>query len=81
VTSDDAESSRDSTPKACPLLRESWVVALEMSCGLDGALCMEWDVDGRAWTYPSCGRGGSGGGVPSRDGVESALVEALRDRL
>jgi hypothetical protein len=84
VTSDDAESSRDSLPKASPLLSESWVVAFETSCGLEGALRIErveYDVDGRAWRTLGRGRGGSGGGVPSRDGGERALVEALRERL
>jgi hypothetical protein len=30
---------------------------------------------------PSWGRGGSGGGVPSRDGDEMPVVELLRDRF
>jgi hypothetical protein len=75
----DAASSRDSVPKAWPLLSESWVVALETSCGLDGAFRIECEVEGRELMYPSCGRGGSGGGVSSRDGEDTPLVEALRD--
>jgi len=78
---DAGESSRDSVPTASPLLSESCVVALEMSCGLDGAFRMEWDVEGLELRNPSCGRGGSGGGVPSLDGAATLLVEALRDML
>lgn len=58
---------------------ESCVVALETSCGLAGAV--EWDVEGRELSSPNCGRGGRGGGVPSLDGRDSALADALRDRL
>lgn len=57
------------------------MVALETSCGREGALCIECDVDGRELRYPSCGRGGNGGGVPSREGDERPLVDVLRDML
>ena len=79
--SNSGTSSRDSVPKAWPLLSESWVVALETSCGREGVLRIECEVDGRELRNPSCGRGGSGGGVPSREGVEMPLTEALRDML
>lgn len=42
---------------------------------------MECDVDGREERKPSCGRGGSGGGVPSLDGDDTPLTEALRETL
>ena len=42
---------------------------------------IEWDVEGRGLSNPSCGRGGSGGGVPSLDGAITLLAEALRDML
>lgn len=77
----DGDSSRESLPKAWPSLNESCVVALDTSCGLDGALRIEWDVEGRGLMNPSCGRGGSGGGVPSLEGAMTLLAEALRDRL
>jgi hypothetical protein len=53
-----------------------------MSCGLEGALCRvcrEWAVDGLELT--SCGRGGSGGGVPSLDGCVTLLEDAVREAL
>jgi hypothetical protein len=75
------ESSRESLPKAWSLLRVSCVVALEMSCGLDGDLRIECDVVGRELRNPSWGRGGSGGGVPSRDGNDTPLVELRREAL
>jgi hypothetical protein len=78
---DAGESSRESLPKAWPLLRVSCVVALEMSCGLDGDLRIECDVDGRELRNPSWGRGGSGGGVPSRDGDDTPLIELRREAL
>jgi hypothetical protein len=78
---DAGESLRESLPKAWPLLRVSCVVALEMSCGLDGDLRIECDVDGRELRNPSWGRGGSGGGVPSRDGDDTPLIELRREAL
>jgi|TARA_R110002003_G_scaffold68_13_gene6153 hypothetical protein len=56
-------------------------VALETSCGLEGDVWIEWDVEGRELRNPSWGRGGSGGGVPSRDGDDTPLTEALREML
>ena len=59
------------------------MVALETSCGRDGARAIECDDVGRdedAGTA-SCGRGGSGGGEPSLDGEETPLCEGLRDAL
>jgi hypothetical protein len=73
---DVGESPFASVAKACVFATESCVVALETSCGLDGAV--EWDVPGRE-SNPSCGRGGSGGGVPSFDAIE--LPDALREKL
>ena len=52
------------------------MVALETSWGREGAV--EWDVPGRE-SNPSCGRGGSGGGVPSPDAME--LSDVLREKL
>ena len=77
------ESSRESLPKACVLVTESCVVALETSCGREGALLTECDDAGRDVKVgtPSCGRGGSGGGVPSLDGVVVPLYEGLREAL
>jgi hypothetical protein len=71
-------SSRESLPNACVLVTESCVVALETKCGR--ATVMEWEEVGREVNVetPSCGRGGSGGGVPSRDGDETWLCEGLR---
>lgn len=65
------------------LVTESCVVALETSCGRDGARAIECDDVGRDEKagMPSCGRGGSGGGVPSLDGEETPLYEGLRDAL
>jgi hypothetical protein len=70
------ETSLDSTAYAWVFWAERWVVALEKSCGLVGAV--ECDVEGRE-SRPSCGRGGSGGGVSSLD--TSELVDVLREIL
>lgn len=66
----EAASSRESLPKAWVLVMESCVVALETSCGRDGARLTECEDAGRDECAPSCncGRGGNGGGVPSLDG-------------
>lgn len=56
-------------------------MALETRCGRDGDFRIEWEVEGRGLRNPSCGRGGSGGGVPSLDGATTLLAEALRDML
>jgi hypothetical protein len=55
---------------------DSCVVALDTSWGLEGDV--EWDVPGREGN-PSCGRGGSGGGVPSTEAIE--FSDALREYL
>jgi hypothetical protein len=73
---DAGESPFTSVAKACVFATDSCVVALETSCGLVGAV--EWDVPGRE-SKPSCGRGGSGGGVSSTDAIE--LSDALREYL
>jgi hypothetical protein len=70
------ESASESVAKACVCATDSCVVALETSCGREGAV--EWDVPGRE-SSPSCGRGGSGGGVPSIDAME--LFDVLREKL
>jgi hypothetical protein len=44
-------------------------------------LRIECEVEGRELRNPSCGRGGSGGGVPSLDGDEVPLVELRREAL
>jgi hypothetical protein len=84
----EAASSRKSLPKAWAwvLVMESCVVALETSCGRDGARLTECDDGGRDECTPSCncGRGGSGGGVPSLDGevevvAPLVLYEGLRE--
>lgn len=62
------------------MLREIWVVGLETSCGLAGVDERDEPDAGPTLSKPGCGRGGSGGGVPSLDGTESALADALRDR-
>ena len=61
------------------VLSDSCVVALLISWGLEGDFRIECDVDGREVRIR--GRGGNGGGVPSRDGDEIPLVEALRVTL
>lgn len=71
--------SSASPPYACVVDVHSCVVALETSCGRAGVV--EWDVEGREPSRPNCGRGGSGGGVPSLDGSDSALADGLRERL
>jgi hypothetical protein len=73
---DAGESPFASVAKACVLATDNWVVALETSCGLVGAV--EWDVPGRE-RKPSCGRGGSGGGVSPTDAIE--VSDALREYL
>ena len=40
---------------------------------------MEWAVEGRELATASCGRGGSGGGVPSLEGKE--LADVLREKV
>ena len=84
----EAASSRESLPKAWAwvLVMESCVVALETSCGRDGARLTECEDAGRDGCTPSCscGRGGSGGGVPSLDGevevvAPLVLYEGLRE--
>jgi hypothetical protein len=50
-----------------------------MSCGRAGALCIEWAVEGLELS--TCGRGGSGGGVPSRDGKEMLLDDVVHEAL
>lgn len=65
------------------LVTERCVVALETSCGRDGARLTECDDVGRVERdgMLSCGRGGSGGGVPSLDGEVAPLHEGLREAL
>lgn len=62
---------------------ESCVVAFESSCGLEGARLIECEDVGRDERVgtPNCGRGGSGGGVPSLDGEVAPLYEGLREAL
>jgi hypothetical protein len=56
------------------------VVGCETRFGLEGAI--ECEVDGRDSKGARClGRGGSGGGVPSREMKDRALVEGWRERL
>jgi hypothetical protein len=55
------------------VVRATCVVGLETSWGREGA-AGECDVEGRAARRPSWGRGGRGGGVPSREG--EATVES-----
>lgn len=64
-------------------MTESCVVALDTSCGRDGARSIECDDVGRDEKVgtPNCGRGGSGGGVPSLEGEETLLYEGLRGAL
>jgi hypothetical protein len=77
----DVESSRESLPKACVLVTESCVVAFETSCGRAGVTeCDDEGRDVKAGT-PSCGRGGSGGGVLSLEGEDMPLYEGLREAL
>jgi hypothetical protein len=54
---------------------DSCVVAFETSCGRDGCRAIECEDAGREEKMgtPSCGRGGSGGGVPSLDGEVAPL--------
>jgi hypothetical protein len=73
---DVGEASLESAAKACVLAMESWVVALDRSCGLEGAI--ECDVEGRD-SNPSAGRGGSGGGAAYCDASDA--VEFLREKL
>lgn len=73
---DVGEASLGSVAKACVFATESCVVALERSCGLEGAV--ECAVEGRV-SRPSPGRGGSGGGVSCCEAKE--LVDALRERF
>jgi hypothetical protein len=50
------------------------VVGCETRFGLEGAI--EWEVDGRdSKGARFLGRGGNGGGVPSREMKDRALVE------
>lgn len=58
-------------------------MALETSCGRDGARLTECEDVGRDESVgtPSCGRGGSGGGVPSLDGEVVPLYDGLREAL
>jgi len=65
-----------SVANACVFATDSCVVALERSWGLAGAV--EWDVEGRD-SRPRAGRGGSGGGVSSRDTKE--LIDGWRENL
>ena len=70
------DASFASVAKACVFATEICVVALERSWGLAGAV--EWDVEGRD-SRPRAGRGGSGGGVSSRD--TSELMDGWRENL
>lgn len=72
---DVGEASLGSAEKACVLAMDSWVVALDRSCGLEGAV--ECDVEGRD-SRPMAGRGGSGGGGASCDASDA--VEFLREK-
>lgn len=63
----EGESSLVWPAMAWVVVRATWVVGLETSWGRDGA-AGECDVEGRAARRPSWGRGGRGGGVPSREG-------------
>jgi hypothetical protein len=76
---DAGESSRASLPKAWPLPSDRCVVALATSCGLDGARWTERAVEGRELT--GGGRGGNGGGVPSRDGCDMLAEDVVREAL
>lgn len=75
-TVDVGEPSFGSVAKACVFATESCVVALERSCGLEGAV--ECDVEGRV-SKPSPGRGGSGGGVSCCEAKE--LIDVLREKF
>lgn len=74
-------SSFESVPRVWEFAYESCVVALDKSCGREGARewAIEWAVDGRELSTPSCGRGGSGGGDSSCEASE--LVDVLREKL
>lgn len=74
-TADVGDESFESAAKACVFAMESWVVALDRSCGLEGAI--ECEVEGRD-SNPSAGRGGSGGGAAYCD--DNELVEFLREK-
>jgi hypothetical protein len=74
------DSSLNSFWWTCESAYESCVVAFDTNCGRTGAIeCDVVGLDPRKLIF--LGRGGSGGGVPSRETVEMALVEVFRDRL
>jgi hypothetical protein len=74
------DSSLDSFWWTCESAYEICVVAFETSCGRTGAVeCDVVGLDPRKLMF--LGRGGSGGGVPSRETVEMALVDVFRERL
>jgi hypothetical protein len=74
------EASLDSLLCVCESAYDSCVVGSETKLGLEGAT--ECEVEGRDSSGAlALGRGGSGGGVPSREMKDKALVEGCRVTL